>query len=84
MTDRLILPIKTTQIRRTDGVSRTYTPDRDGTVQPRDALDAKALRHLGATTASAAGYSTAAGRSCTSCGFRGWFTTCGRCGGECR
>ena len=46
--------------------------------------DVRAMRAAGYTAASVAG-STArtASRTCTRCGFRAFFTTCGRCGGVC-
>jgi hypothetical protein len=57
----------------------------DGTVvEVTNPGDVRALRTAGYTAAGAAvGPTRARGYRCTGCGFKGWFTTCGRCGGVC-
>lgn len=46
--------------------------------------DERAMREVGYTVASVAGApAKRAARHCVVCGFKGWFTTCGRCGGDC-
>jgi hypothetical protein len=84
MPDRLVMPFGATEIRGTDGTKRTYRPGPGGTVVPRDATDARALRAHGAVLAGIANGAGGPGRTCQACGFRGFFHTCGRCGGECR
>lgn len=56
-----------------------------GTVlEVADSRDERDLRAAGYTVGDVAGEPPkASGRRCTSCGFKGWFTTCGRCGGVC-
>lgn len=62
------------------GNARSY----EGTiVEVTDPSHIKALRKIGYTTTSAAGVSRSAARVCRACGFHAFFTTCGRCGGEC-
>lgn len=83
MPDRLVMPFGATEIRATDGSKRTYRPGPDGTVVARDAIDARALREHGAVLAGIANGRGGPGRTCGGCGFHGFFTTCGRCGGTC-
>ena len=45
--------------------------------------DARLMRQFGYTVASTAGPAHTGGRQCIDCGFRGWFTRCGRCGSSC-
>lgn len=44
--------------------------------------DARAMRAVG-YTAAGGGPARTSGRTCEACGFRGFFTRCGRCGGVC-
>lgn len=49
-----------------------------------DESDIKDLRAAGYTVGDVSGEpSRSSGRRCVDCGFSGWFTTCGRCGGAC-
>lgn len=43
---------------------------------------ARALRELGAFAVNVGGR-TGGGYRCSDCGFRAYFTSCGRCGGDC-
>jgi len=60
-----------------------YRPGRDGRIEPRTKADELVLRAGGATVANPAVAFTKGGRKCDSCGFVGFFTLCGRCGGHC-
>ncbi len=42
------------------------------------------LRQAGYFPASLGGVNRAGGRRCAQCGFVGYFTRCGRCGGTCQ
>jgi hypothetical protein len=84
MPNRLVADFRTTEIRRTDGTVTRYRPGPDGTITPRDAIDERALREHGAFAAGIGTGMGGQGKTCGSCGFVGWFTKCGRCGGECR
>lgn len=60
------------------GREKTY---RGRIVDVDSSLDRKTLRDLGAFDINVGGQVRAAGRTCGDCGFVGFFTTCGRCGG---
>jgi hypothetical protein len=69
-------------VRRPSGTVR-YRPDSSGRIEPRSKADELVLRDGGATVANPAVAFTSGGRKCEVCGFVGFFTTCGRCGGTC-
>jgi len=84
MTNRLLMPsdqVIEADVKRPGGFTRRYK----GTiVSPADSHDEKALREFGATPAGLGTGGGGSGRRCEDCGFLGWFTTCGRCGGMCK
>lgn len=54
------------------------------TITVSDPADVRALRREGYTVADAAGAPARTdGYKCADCGFKGYFKTCGRCGGTC-
>lgn len=63
------------------GRERRY---RGRTIEVSDPAHIRALREVGYTPGDVAGSPARTdGRTCESCGFRGYFTRCGRCGGRC-
>jgi hypothetical protein len=71
-------------VTRPGGRSR-YVVSPGGTVTPRSSHDERVLRESGWTTQGIGlAVASSAGRRCVECGFAAFFTTCGRCGGECR
>lgn len=55
------------------------------TIEVNDARDERDLRAAGYTVASVAGAPAKSSTwTCTACAFRGFFRTCGRCGGVCQ
>jgi hypothetical protein len=69
-------------VARPSGTVR-YRPGPAGRIEPRTKADELVLRAGGAQLANPAVAFTAGGRKCGSCGFVGFFTRCGRCGGTC-
>jgi hypothetical protein len=70
--------------REVDGVTGLRYRSTDGVYDMHPA-DAAAYRRIGAFSASLIGAtSPAVGYACVRCGFASFFTTCSRCGGECR
>lgn len=63
------------------GRARRY----DGrSIEVTDSQHARALRQAGYTVADVSGSpAKASGFICPGCGFKGFFKTCGRCGGAC-
>jgi len=54
------------------------------TIDVTNPVHARALKAVGYTVAGTdQGPARASGFRCSSCSFRGWFKTCGRCGAAC-
>jgi hypothetical protein len=53
------------------------------TIDVTDPTHVWALRQAGYTVAGTASAARSGGYHCDECGFKGFFTTCGRCGASC-
>lgn len=69
-------------VRRPSGTVR-YRPDSSGRITPQSKADELVLRDGGAQVSNPTVAFTTGGRRCDTCGFVGFFTRCGRCGGHC-
>ena len=65
------------------GGTKRYRWSADGAVHVDNKAHVKALKDAGFTEAGVSGVGARGGFICSGCGFRAWFRSCSRCGGEC-